>query len=131
MLNISEEKIISVVALLIHAAKIDDNYKDDEKTLIRHFIEKNFSDEKDIDKIFVSAEKLENDSNQILSFTNTLKKENEDFKSKIVEELWNIIISDDKIDQYENNLMRRICGLIYFPDRLCGELKLKILNERK
>ena len=131
MLNISEEKIISVVALLIHAAKIDDNYKDDEKTLIRHFIEKNFSDEKKIDKIFVSAEKLENDSNQILSFTKTLKKENEDFKSKIVEELWNIIISDDKIDQYENNLMRRICGLIYFPDRLCGELKLKILNERK
>jgi len=131
MLNINEEKIVSVVALLIHAAKIDDNYKNDEKILIRHFIEKNLTDNKNIDKIFDSAEKLENDSNQILSFTNILKKENEDFKSRIVEELWNVIISDDKVDQYENNLMRRICGLIYFPDRLCGELKLKILNKKK
>ena len=66
----------------------------------------------------------------MLSFTNILKKNSNEFKSNIIEHLWKIIISDDTIDQYESNLMRRICGLIYFSDKMSGEIKLKLLNKK-
>jgi uncharacterized tellurite resistance protein B-like protein len=74
------------------------------------------------------AEKLEADSIQLLSFTNLVKKEPLETKKEVVEHLWKIIISDQSVDQYESSLMRRICGLIYFPDKLSGDIKLKILN---
>jgi len=76
----------------------------------------------------LKAEKLELNSNQLLDFTNLIKKESLESKTEIIRNLWKIIISDKKIDQFESNLIRRICGLIYFPDKLSGEIKLKILE---
>ena len=81
-----------------------------------------------MDKVLKSAEELEKNSNQLLSFTNIIKKENNEIKSDIISHLWKIIISDKNTDEYESNLMRRICGLIYFPDKLSGEIKLRLLN---
>ena len=80
--------------------------------------------------IFKKAEELEKNSNQIIEFTNTIKKQSNENKSKIIEKLWKILISDNTLDNYESNLMRRICGLIYFPDKLSGEIKLKIINSK-
>ena len=76
------------------------------------------------------SEKLESDSIQLLSFTNLIKKEPLEMKTEIMEHLWKIIISDQSVDQYETSLMRRICGLIYFPDKLSGDIKLKILGQQ-
>jgi uncharacterized tellurite resistance protein B-like protein len=73
---------------------------------------------------------MEKNSNQLLNFTNIIKKNTEEVKSNIIEHLWKIIISDNSIDLYESNLMRRICGLIYFPDKLCAEIKMKLLNNK-
>ena len=76
------------------------------------------------------AEKLESDSIQLFNFTSTIKKEPLEVKTEIIEHLWKIIISDQSVDQYESSLMRRICGLIYFSDKLSGDIKLKILNQQ-
>ena len=129
MKNLDLESITNVAALLIHAAKIDEIYSDDEKRLIKNFI-KSYTKDYDIDTIFKKAEQIESNSNQLLNFTNAIKKKNEEEKSDIIEHLWKVLISDNTIDQYESNLMRRICGLIYFPDKLCAEIKLKILNNK-
>ena len=77
-------------------------------------------------EVLQKAEKLELNSNQLLNFTNIIKKNEKIDKYMIIEQLWKIIISDNNSDQYESNLMRRICGLIYFPDKLSGEIKLKL-----
>jgi uncharacterized tellurite resistance protein B-like protein len=77
------------------------------------------------------AEKLENDSNQLISFTRIIKENSLESKSIIIEKLWKIILSDNNADEYESNLIRRICGLIYFPDNLSGEIKEKLIKERK
>ena len=74
------------------------------------------------------AEKLESDSIQLFNFTSAIKKESLEVKTEVIEHLWKIIISDQSVDQYESSLMRRICGLIYFPDKLAGDIKLKILK---
>ena len=126
---LDQKSIIGVTALLIHAAKIDEQYSDHEKKLIKEFIKsylKNGSD----DEILKKAEEIENNSNQLLSFTSLIKKNTTEVKSDIIEHLWKIIISDNTIDQYESNLMRRICGLIYFPDKMCAEIKLRLLNNK-
>ena len=83
-------------------------------------------EESNVVQIINEAEKLESDSNQLLNFTNIIKKNEKIDKYMIIEQLWKIIISDNNSDQYETNLMRRICGLIYFPDKLSGEIKLKL-----
>tara|TARA_B100001063_G_C16759880_1_gene555367 strand:+ start:2021 stop:2416 length:396 start_codon:yes stop_codon:yes gene_type:complete len=124
------ENTIGIAALLVHAAKIDENYSEKEKDLIRSFILKITNNTSAKNEILQKAEKLEADSNQLLNFTNIIKKNSIESKAKIIEELWKIIISDDSIDQFESNLMRRICGLIYFPDKLNGEIKIKLLKER-
>ena len=80
--------------------------------------------------ILNKAEEIENNSNQLLNYTNIIKKNSMDIKKDIVEHLWRVIISDNTVDQYESNLMRRICGLIYFPDKECAEIKLKLLNSK-
>ena len=126
-----KEKIIGVTALLIHAAKIDEEYTDIEKMIIKNFLNKINNNLFDVQELLKKAEELELNSNQLLSFTNLIKKESVDFKSRVIEELWKIIISDNKSDQYEANLMRRICGLIYFPDKLSGEIKLRLKKENK
>ncbi len=130
MKEINKENIVGVAALLVHAARIDENYTKKEEDIIRNFISK-VSKEQEINKVLKDAETLESNSNQLLGFTNLIKKESTQFKSEIIEELWKIIISDKSADEYETNLMRRICGLIYFSDKLAGEIKLKIKSEIK
>ena len=130
MKEINKENIVGVAALLVHAARIDENYTKKEEDIIRNFISK-VSKEQEINKVLKDAETLESNSNQLLGFTNLIKKETTQFKSEIVEELWKIIISDESADEYETNLMRRICGLIYFSDKLAGEIKLKIKSKIK
>ena len=127
----SIENITGIAALLIHAAKIDDHFSSKEEKIITEFIKKFFKDDEESKKIFKNAIKIESDSNQLLNFTNVIKKNSMDSKSLVVKELWKILISDNSIDEYESNLMRRVCGLIYFPDKLSGEIKLKILNKKK
>ena len=129
-MNILDEKSITgIAALLVHVARIDEQYSDDEKILIKKFI-KSYLKNNDNDEVLKKAEEIEHNSNQLLNFTNLIKKNTTEVKSDIVEHLWKIIISDNTIDQYESNLMRRICGLIYFPDKMCAEIKLKLLNDK-
>ena len=129
MQNLDKKTITGTAALLVHAAKIDEQYSDHEKKIIREFI-KSYIKEDEINEILIEAEQIEKNSNQLLSYTNIIKKNSEEIKSDIIEHLWKIIISDNSIDQYESNLMRRICGLIYFPDKMCAEIKLKLLNKK-
>ena len=129
MKTLNQKDIIGITALLVHAAKIDEQYSDHEKILIKEFI-KSYLKNDDNDEILKKAEEIECNSNQLLSFTNLIKKNTTEVKSDIIEHLWKIIISDNTIDQYESNLMRRICGLIYFPDKMCAEIKLRLLNNK-
>ena len=124
---IKDNEIVGVVALLVHASKLDENYTNDEKRIIKNFIS-NISEVNDPEKILNDAEKLEGNSNQILNFTKLIKNKPIEFKKKIIKELWKLLISDKNIDQYEANLMRRISGLIYIDDKTTGELKLQVLK---
>ena len=126
---LNQESITGIAALLVHAAKIDEQYSDQEKLLIKEFI-KSYLKDVNNDEILEKAEKIEQNSNQLLNFTNIIKKNSIEVKSDIIEHLWKMIISDNKVDQYESNLMRRICGLIYFPDKMSAEIKMKLLNKK-
>ena len=126
---LDQESITGITALLVHAAKIDEQYSDQEKLLIKEFI-KSYLKDVNNDEILEKAEKIEQNSNQLLNFTNIIKKNSIEVKSDIIEHLWKIIISDNTVDQYESNLMRRICGLIYFPDKMSAEIKLRLLNNK-
>jgi len=127
--NINKESIKGIAALLVHVANIDEAYTDKEKKIIKDFIASFSSNDTDVEEVLKEAEQLESDSIQLLSFTNLVKKESLELKTEVMEHLWKIIISDKSVDQYESSLMRRICGLIYFPDKLSGEIKFKILNQ--
>ena len=129
MKTLDEKSIIGVTALLINAAKIDEQYSEHEKELIKQFI-KSYIKDKNEDEILKKAEEVEKNSNQLLNFTNIIKKNTMEVKSDIIEHLWKVIISDNTIDQYESNLMRRICGLIYFPDKMSAEIKLRLLDTK-
>ena len=129
MNKLEKESIGGISALLVHAANIDEIYSDHEKDLVKSFIKSYLKDE-DPDEILQKAENLENDSNQLLNFTNIIKKNSFEVKKDIIEHLWKVIISDNSIDQYEANLMRRVCGLIYFPDKECAEIKLKLMDSK-
>ena len=129
MNKLNKENVTGISALLVHAAKIDEIYSEHEKDLIRNFIKFYLKDD-DIDETLTKAEEIENDSNQLLSFTNIIKKNSMTIKKDIIEHLWKVIISDNTVDQYESNLMRRICGLIYFSDKECAEIKLKLINSK-
>ena len=129
MSKLNKESVIGISALLVHAAKIDEIYTEHEKDLVKNFIRSYLKDE-DINETLKEAEKIENDSNQLLNFTNIIKQNSMDIKKDIIEHLWKVIISDQTIDQYESNLMRRICGLIYFSDKECAEIKLKLINTK-
>ena len=122
-----KKNITGISALLVHAAKIDEIYSEHERELIKNFI-KSYLKNDDIEKVLREAEIIENNSNQLLNFTNIIKQKKIETKRDIIEHLWKIVISDKTIDQYESNLMRRICGLIYFPDKECAEIKLKLLK---
>ena len=127
--NINKESLKGITALLVHIANIDEAYTDKEKKIIKDFIASFSYNDSDAEEVLKEAEQLESDSIQLLSFTNLIKKESLEIKTEVMEHLWKIIISDKSVDQYESSLMRRICGLIYFPDKLSGEIKLKILNQ--
>ena len=129
MKKLDKKSVIGITALLIHAANIDEIYSDREKELIKEFINSYLKDE-DPSVILKKAEEVENNSNQLLNFTNIIKENPIEINKDIVKNLWKIIISDNAIDQYESNLMRRICGLIYFSDKECGEIKLKLINNK-
>ena len=129
MSKLDKESVIGISALLVHAANIDEIYSDHEKDLVRDFIKSYLNDE-DPNEVLKKAEKIESNSNQLLNYTNIIKQNTLDIKKDIIEHLWKVIISDNSIDQYEANLMRRICGLIYLPDKECAEIKLKLLNSK-
>ena len=113
-------------SLLIHAAKMDESYTEKEKEIIKKtLIDLGVSGE-EINKIMIEAEENEKNSNQILDFTKDLKKTDQDFKVKLVESLWKIIYSDAKSDMFEDNLMRRLTGLLYFDKKMVGDIKEKI-----
>ena len=129
MKKLDKDSVIGISALLVHAAKIDEIYSQHEKDLIKNFI-KSYIEGDDVDEVLKKAEEIEKNSNQLLGFTNIIKQNSLDIKKDIIEHLWKVIISDNTVDQYESNLMRRICGLIYFPDKDCAEIKLKLLNSK-
>ena len=129
MNKLDKKSITGISALLVHAAKIDEIYSEHEKDLIKNFI-KSYLKNDDVNETLKKAEEIENNSNQLLNFTNIIKENPKNIKIDIIEHLWKVIISDNNIDQYESNLMRRICGLIYFPDKECAEIKLKLVNKK-
>ena len=129
MSKLDKDSVIGISALLVHAANIDEIYSDHEKNLVKDFI-KSYLNDVDANEILKEAELIEKNSNQLLNFTSIIKQKTLDVKKDIIEHLWKVVISDNSVDQYEANLMRRICGLIYFPDKECAEIKLKLLNSK-
>ena len=129
MSKLDKESVIGISALLVHAAKIDENYSYHEKEIIKEFIKSYLKDENS-DKILKKGEEIEKNSNQLLNYTNIIKQNSLEIKKDIIEHLWKVLISDNTVDQYESNLMRRICGLIYFSDKECAEIKLNLLNSK-
>ena len=121
---------INIACLLIHAAKIDENYTSEEREIIKRTVEKLYPDIDNLGKIIAEAEQKENDSNHIQEFTRDVKSLSAENKIIIVETLWRIILSDGKSDIYENNLMRRLAGLLYLDDKVIGETKVKVLNKK-
>ena len=129
MNKLDKKSVIGISALLVHAAKIDENYSDHEKEIVKEFIKSYLKDENS-DEILKKAEEIEKNSNQLLNYTNIIKQNSLEIKKDIIEHLWKVLISDNTVDQYESNLMRRICGLIYFSDKECAEIKLNLLNSK-
>ena len=130
MLKLEQKEIIGIAALLIHAAKIDEIYSEKEKKIILSFVKSNLNNETAVDKIMQEAESLEKNSNQLLNYTKIIKDSSIKIKSEIIEQLWKILISDNNVDLYESNLMRRICGLIYFSDKESGEIKMRLIKSK-
>ena len=121
-----DNKNIMVAALLVHAAKMDENYTEIERKIIeRALTDFTHLPKNKIEEILNLAEKKEQDSNQILEFTQEIKKNNMRFRLQIIELLWKIIYSDGIADQYETNLIRRVCGLLYISDVECGNAKIR------
>ena len=126
----NKENLKGITALLVHAANIDEIYTKKEKKIIKSFISSFSYNDTECEIILQKAEQLESNSNQLFNYTSLIKKESLKVKTEVIEHLWKIIISDQSVDQYESNLMRRICGLIYFSDKLSGDIKLKLLNQQ-
>ena len=127
--NSVEENLVKITALLIHAAKIDDNYSEKEKIIIANFL-KSVNSKTNFENVMKRAENEEENSNQILKYTQEIKKNTLEFRKEIIKVLWKIILSDNKSDMYESTLMRRIAGLLYVPDKLIAETKMEILNKK-
>ena len=125
------DEFIKTGALLIHAAKIDENYSKEEEEIIKQTLLKIGANTENIGEIIIKAKKIEEDSNQILDFTKEVKNMNEIEKIKIVETLWRIIYSNKEVDMYEENLMRRLAGLLYIDSKIMGNIKEKIKKENK
>ena len=126
-----DSSLIKITALLIHAAKIDENYTEKERKIIRKAIVELDSKDNNIDEVLIKAEEIEKNSNQILDFTKEVKNMNEDSKIKIIEVLWKIVYSDNNPDMYENSLMRRLSGLLYLDPKIVGNIKKRVINNLK
>ena len=127
--NIKNDNLIKVSALLIHAAKIDENYSLDEEKIIKETLLEIGANNENIDKIIEDGKKIEADSNQILEFTKEVKNMDINSKIKIIENLWRIIYSNNEADVYETSLMRRLAGLLYVDNITMGDIKNKIKKE--
>ena len=121
--------LVKVAALLIHAAKIDEDYSYKEENIIKELLLKIGAENKNIDDLIKESKKIEEDSNQILDFTKEIKNMNQENKIKIIESLWKIIYSDKNADIYETGLMRRLAGLLYIDSKIMGDIKEKIKKE--
>ena len=120
---------ILIISLLIHAAKIDENYTDAEKAIIKKTVIDLFEIKpEEAEKLIHNAEKKEEESNQIVEFTREIKNYSMETRLKIIEIIWKIVYSDGTNDNYESNLIRRVCGLLYISDRDNGAIKLKVQN---
>ena len=122
--------LVKICALLIHAAKIDENYTNNEEEIIKKTLLELGSDENELDKIIKEAKFIEENSNQILEFTREVKNLAEEDKIKIIEALWSIIYSNKDADIYETNLMRRLAGLLYIDSKTMGDIKNRIQNQK-
>ena len=125
-----DDQYIKSAALLIHAAKIDENYTDKEKSIIKKTLIELGVKEDRLNELYNKAEDIEKNSNQILDFTREIKNSNDEFKVKITETLWSIIYSDGSSDMYEDNFMRRLTGLLYLDKKIVGDIKERIRNKK-
>ena len=121
--------MIKITALLIHAAKIDENYTVEEEEIIKKTILLLGAKKEEIDHIIQKGKEIENNANQILEFTQEVKIMNNENKTKIVEALWKIIYSNNEADIYETGLMRKLAGLMYIDNKIMGDIKNKIKSE--
>ena len=126
----NDTDLLNVACLMIHAAKIDENYTDKEKKIIKETLTK-LSNNEDLDKLISEAETKESDSNHIQDFTKNIKAMDKNDKIEIIKNIWSIILSDGTSDMYEENLMRRLAGLLYVDAKAMGDIKLDILNKIK
>ena len=124
-----DDYLVNVAALLIHAAKIDENYSLKEEEIIKKTLLEIGAQDKNLEELINTAKEMENNSNQILNFTKKVKNMSNKNKIKIIETLWRIIYSNDEADIYETNLMRRLSGLLYIDSKIMGDIKNKIKNE--
>tara|TARA_B100000161_G_C33343091_1_gene321066 strand:+ start:128 stop:550 length:423 start_codon:yes stop_codon:yes gene_type:complete len=127
----NDSNLIDVACLMIHAAKIDENYTDIERKIIKNTLTKINDNKEDLDKIMIEAEKKEADSNHIQEFTRNIKMMEKENKKEVIKNIWTIILSDGNSDMYEENLMRRLAGLLYIDDKTIGEIKLNIQSKLK
>ena len=128
--NDNHLSLISIAALLIHSAKIDENFTEKEKNIIKNALIEMGADQNNLDKILKDAELKEKDSNQILEFTKEVKNKSIEEKKIVIEALWSIIYSDENADMYETNLMRRLSGLLYLDPKVVGDIKEKIKSNQ-
>ena len=120
------ENLVKITALLVHAAKIDQDYSNKEEEIIKQTLLKLGANKNDLEKIINTGKKIEENSNQILNFTKEVKNMAEENKIQIIEALWQIIYSNDEADMYETSLMRRLGGLLYIDSKIMGDIKEKI-----
>ena len=126
----SHLSLISIAALLIHSAKIDQNFTEKEKNIIKNALIEMGAAEDTLDEIIKEAETREKDANQILEFTKEVKNKSFEEKQIVIEALWTIIYSDEQADMYETNLMRRLSGLLYLDPKIVGDIKEKIKSNQ-
>ena len=127
--NKKDDNLIKIGALLIHAAKIDEDYSREEEEIIKEALLKICNNKKNIDEILIKAKDLEENSNQILDFTKEVKNMDNKMKIQIIETLWQIIYSNKNADMYETSLMRKLGGLLYIDNKIMGDIKEKIKKE--
>ena len=123
--------LLNVACLMIHAARIDESYTDKEKKIIKNTLSKLNDNNEDIDKLMLTAEKKESDSNHIQDFTRNIKAMDKENKIEIIKNIWSIILSDGNSDIFEENLMRRLSGLLYVDAKTMGDIKLYIQSKKK